>query len=328
MKNSLYPWQESTWELLAKQAERLHHALLVHGPAGIGKLAFTERFAQFLLCESAGGTSRPCGACEGCRWFAAGSHPDFRRLEPEALARRVAAEDEAESPPAAASKGTKPSQEIKVDQVRGLDGFLGLRSHRGRRRIVLVHPAEAMNANAANALLKALEEPQPGAHFILVSHRPARLPPTIRSRCAAVPMALPELGLARAWLKEQGVPEAEGWLAFAGGAPLQALSYAAEGGNPVAAMRAALKARDLDAMQAASGREDLEALVEVLQRRAIDVAMRSLGGHDRFGMGQASRDPAAWLRYARQLGRFRALARHPLNPRLVAGEMVLGMPRE
>jgi DNA polymerase-3 subunit delta' len=323
-----YPWQKPAWLLLERQGERLHHALLIHGPAGIGKLAFAERFVQFLLCESAGSAPKPCGACDGCRWFTAGSHPDFRRLEPEALARRAAAEDEGESPAPATSRATKPSQEIKVDQVRGLDAFLGLRSHRGRRRIVLVHPAEAMNANAANALLKALEEPQPGAHFILVSHRPSRLLPTIRSRCLAVPMALPDLELARVWLKEQGVPEAEGWLAFAGGAPLQALAYAAEAGSPVATMRAALKARDLDAMQAASGREDLEALVEVLQRRAIDVAMRSLGGHDRFGMGQASRNPAAWLRYARELGRFRGLARHPLNPRLLAGEIVAALPRE
>lgn len=324
----IYPWQGSTWSRLEMQGERLHHALLIHGPAGTGKLAFAERFVQFLLCESAGSAPKPCGACDGCRWFTAGSHPDFRRLEPEALARRAAAEDEAESPAPPASKGAKPSQEIKVDQVRGLDGFLSLRSHRGRRRIVLVHPAEAMNANAANALLKALEEPQPGAHFILVSDRPARLLATMRSRCLAVPMPLPELELASAWLKEQGVPEAEGWLAFAGGAPLQALAYAADGGSPVAGMRAALKGRDLDAMQAASGREDLEALVEVLQRRAIDVAMTSLGGRGRFGMGQTSRVPAAWLRYARELGRFRALARHPLNPRLLAGEIVAGMPRE
>ena len=327
MKDSIYPWQKSAWEWLTGQGERLHHALLIHGPAGIGKLAFAERFAQFLLCESAGET-KPCGACDGCRWFAAGSHPDLRRLEPEALARRFAVEEEGETPAASAAKAAKPSQEIKVDQVRELDGFLSLRSHRGRRRIVLVQPAEAMNVHAANALLKALEEPQPGAHFLLVSHRPARLLPTIRSRCAAVPLALPEPALARAWLKEQGVSEAEAWLAFAGGTPVQALVYASEGSGAMARMRAALKARDLDTMQAASGREELEALAEVLQRRAIDVGMRSLGGRDRYGTGQASRYAAAWLRYARELGRFRAMARHPLNPRLMAGEMLAGMPKD
>jgi DNA polymerase-3 subunit delta' len=316
------------WERLERQGERLHHALLLHGPAGIGKLALAERFAQLLLCEADDAVPKPCGACDGCRWFQAASHPDFRRLEPEALARRAAQDDEAETAVPAATKAAKPSLEIKVDQVRALDGFLSLRSHRGRRRIVLVHPAEAMNANAANALLKALEEPQPGAHFILVSHRAARLLPTIRSRCVAVPMTLPDPQLARAWLKEQRVPEADAWLAFAGGAPLQALVYATEAGSPIAAMRKALQARDIESLQAASGREELEALAEVLQRRAIDVAMRSLGGRGRYGMGETSRNAAAWLRYARQMGRFRALARHPLDARLLAGEMLSGMPKD
>jgi DNA polymerase III subunit delta' len=323
-----YIWQNSAWERLQSQVERLHHALLIHGPAGVGKFALAERFAQRLLCEAGDSARKPCGACDGCRWFAASTHPDFRLLEPEALARRVAVEDDTDSPAPATSKTAKASQEIKVDQVRELDQFLTLRSHRGERRVVLVHPAETMNANAANALLKALEEPRPGAHFILVSHRPARLLPTVRSRCAAVPMGLPDPELAQAWLKEQGVPEAEGWLAFAGGAPLQALAYAREGGSPIASMRRALLSRDFDAMQAAKGREDLEALAEVLQRRAIDVAMRSLVGRERYGLGGSSRHAGAWLRYARAMGRFRALARHPLNPRLMAGEMLAEMPQD
>lgn len=309
------------------QSGRLHHALLIHGPVGIGKLALAEQFAQLLLCESSPGVPKPCGACDGCRWYIAGSHPDLRRLEPESMARRVGMDDEGETPAPGTTRAAKPSQEIKVDQVRGLDSFLSLRSHRGRRRVVLVHPAEAMNPNAANALLKALEEPQPGAHFILVSHRPARLLPTIRSRCAGVPMTLPERDVARAWLKEQGVPEAEGWLAFTGGAPLQALAYAGAAGDVIGTMRKALQSGNIDAIQAAGGREDLEALAEVLQRRAIDVAMRSLGGRDRYGLGGSSRHAGAWLRYARAMGRFRALARHPLNPRLMAGEMLAEMPK-
>jgi DNA polymerase III subunit delta' len=324
----LYPWTNFIEKKLQARGDRLHHALLIHGPAGIGKLALAERFAQFLLCESPAGTPQPCGVCDACRWYLAGTHPDLRRLEPESMARRIAQDDEAETPAPAALRGTKPSQEIKVDQVRGLDGFLNLRSHRGRRRVVLVHPAEAMNPNAANALLKALEEPQPGAHFILVSHRPARLLPTIRSRCAAVPLTVPEGGVALAWLKEQGAADAGAWLAFSGGAPLQALALAGDAGGAVARMLKALQTRDFGALEAAGGREELEALAEVLQRRAIDVAMRSLGGRERYGLGQASRRAAAWLRYARELGQFRALARHPLNPRLLAGEMLAGMPME
>jgi DNA polymerase-3 subunit delta' len=326
LSNNIYPWHETAWKRLEAQQERLHHALLVHGPEGIGKLEFAERLAQRLLCESASNRAKPCGACEACRWIQAGSHPDFRRLEPEALARRGPHDEEAEPAASSTTRAAKPSQEIKVDQVRGLDGFLSLRSHRGRLRIVLVHPAEAMNPNAANALLKALEEPQPGAHFILISHRPSRLLPTIRSRCVAVPLGLPAVALAQRWLAEKGIADAAPWVAFAGGAPLRALAYATDGESPIATVRKALLARDLDGLQAVATREDVEALAEVLQRRAIDVAMRSLGGRERYGMGMRSRDPAAWLRYARQLGRFRALARHPLNPRLLAGEMIGAMP--
>ena len=80
----IYPWQEFVWKRLEAQSERLHHALLIHGPVGIGKLALAEQFAQLLLCESSQGTTKPCGACDGCRWYLAGTHPDFRRLEPEA----------------------------------------------------------------------------------------------------------------------------------------------------------------------------------------------------------------------------------------------------
>jgi len=324
----IYPWQELIWKRLEAQSERLHHALLIHGPVGIGKLALAEQFAQLLLCESIQGTTKPCGACDGCRWYLAGTHPDFRRLEPESLARRAAVDEEGETPAPGTSRAAKPSQEIKVDQVRGLDNFLSLRSHRGRRRIVLVHPAEAMNLNAANALLKALEEPQPGAHFILVSHRPARLLPTIRSRCAAVPMAVPDREQALAWLSEQGVGDAGAWLAFSGGAPLQSRTLASEPAGAVAGMRRALAGMDFDALRAAGNREELEALAEVLQKRAIDTAMRSLAGAQRYGLGGTSRRAADWLRYAREMGRFRALARAPLNPGLMAGEMLSKMPKD
>lgn len=327
MKNSVYPWQEHIWRQLLDLRAKLPQALLIHGPMGIGKLALAEVFAQILLCEASGELQAPCGRCDGCRWFLAGSHPDFRRLEPEILAQqRVSVEVEDEPVPAAA-KSQKASSEIKIDQVRELDGFLNLRSHRGRRRVVLVHPAEAMNPNAANALLKGLEEPQADAHFILVSHRPARLLPTIRSRCVALPVALPKPEDAAPWLKEQRVADGEQWLAYAGGAPLRAVEYATGAGELVARYRQALGARDFDALAAVNDREQLEALAEVLQKHALDVALASCAGRARFGQAKSSPNAAAWLRYARQMGKNRLLASHPLNPRLFAGEMLAGMPK-
>jgi len=324
----IFPWQTGLWKQLRERQASQPHALLIHGPAGIGKLALAEHHAQSLLCEAEDAGRAPCGECDGCRWFVAGSHPDFRRVEPESLARRPEETEDSEEPAASPGKRVKPSTEIKVDQVRALDGFLNLKSHRGGRRVALVHPAEAMNPNAANALLKGLEEPPPGAYFLLVSHRPARLLATIRSRCVAVPVPAPDPGVSAAWLAQQGAKSADQWLAFAAGAPLMALQYAQGSGEALARLREALQAGDREALGAVNDREQLEALAEVLQKHALDVAFASFCGQSRFGEAKPSGNAAAWLRYARKAGRNRVLARHPLNPRLFAGEMLGGMPEE
>jgi DNA polymerase III subunit delta' len=326
MKYMIYPWQNDLWKYLESSTARMPHALLIHGPEGIGKLALAQHLSQALLCEADDRSVAPCGRCEGCRWFVAGSHPDFRLVGPETIARTAAGE--AENPPASPAKAGKPSQEIKVDQVRALDGFLSLGSHREGRRVTLVHPAEAMNPNAANALLKAIEEPPGGALFILVSHRPARLLPTVRSRCVAIPVSVPEATVAQGWLAAQGTQDAAFWLAYAGGAPLRALRYATEAAPALRRSLKALEGRDLDTLGSVNDREQLEALAEVLQKYALDKALASLCGQGRFSMAAASGDPFAWLRFARLMGRHRALARHPVNPRLFAGEMLRGMPKD
>ena len=323
----IFPWTVETWKELQRRVETLPHALLVHGPAGIGKLALAEHFAQRLLCESANPSLAPCGGCDGCRWYQAGNHPDFRRLEPESMARRLEVTEEAEAPATGPAKAAKPSTEIKVEQVRALEPFLNVQSHRGGRRVVLVHPAEDMNPSAANALLKGLEEPPQGAFFLLVSHRPARLLATIRSRCVPLPMAMPARGASEAWLNQQGVKEPGRWLAFASGAPLLALQYSQGAAESLDEVLRLLQARDVDALGAVNDRERLEVLAEVLQKHALDVAFASFCGATRFGGAKPSRDPAAWLRYARKAGRNRALARHPLNPRLFAGEMLAELPK-
>lgn len=321
----LYPWQNEAARRLLGLFGRMPHALLIHGPRGSGKLALAEHLAQALLCEAADPSLAPCGTCEGCRWYLAGSHPDFRRVEPEALARRPEAADEglAEGP----VRSAKPSTEIRIEQVRALDGFLNLRSHRGRQRIALVHPAEDMNTNAANALLKSLEEPPGDAVFVLVAHRPARLPATVRSRCVAVAVGLPDRAAAESWLAEQGVDQPGRWLAYASGAPLQALELAGSGEASVR-LRKALESRDLDTLRAVNDRESLEALAEALQKYALDRSFATFVGRGKYGTARPSRSGKAWLRFARRMGKYRALARHPLNPRLFAGEMLAEMPED
>ena len=312
----MHPWNQALFESLKARAERFPHALLIHGARGAGKLALAEHTAQFLLCEDP--AHRPCGRCEGCRWFAAGSHPDFRRLEPEALARESAVEPEegGEAP----TKRGKPSLQIRIEQVRELDGFLNVGSHRGRLRVALVHPAEDMNPNAANALLKGLEEPPEGAVFLLVSHRPSQLLPTIRSRCVALAVPIPPQEAALQWLAEQGAKNPERWLAYAGGAPLRALEYAAH---------AEVLERLLQRPTPVDDRDELEALADALQKIALDRALTALGLAPKYQTGSIPRDPArarAWLAFGRSMGQWRLLTRHPLNPKLFSAEMVASLP--
>jgi DNA polymerase III subunit delta' len=305
----MHPWNQPILDSLAQRLDRLPHAILMHGPQGVGKLALAERAAQLFLCE---GAPRPCDKCDACRWFLAGNHPDFRRLEPEALAKEPADTDEEPK----ARKAKQPSIEIKIDQVRELADFLYIGSHRGKLRVALVHPAEHMNENAANALLKGLEEPPLGAIFILVSHRPAQLLPTIRSRCVSIPVAMPMRDAALAWLSKEGVKDAARWLAYAGGAPLRAVDYAARG-------PAALAPVDV--------REGLEPLAEALQKTAVDRAMIAFGLPPKYQTTSAAVAPEKareWLAFARRMGEDRLLCRHPLNPRLFSAAMLAAMPSE
>lgn len=316
--------QKSIWARLTDKLDRLPHALLLHGVPGVGKLALAERFAQLLLCEKPQQGSQPCGVCDGCRWFLGGNHPDIRTLEPETMARGAAVAEEGEEEKA---KDGKPSNQIKIEQTRALGDFVHLVSHRGGRRVAIIHPAEDMNGATANSLLKVLEEPPAGAVFLLVSHRPARLLPTIRSRCVPVPVPLPDPQAAAAWLAARGINNAGAWLAFAGGAPLRALEYATGArGAAIERVLRGIAAGDRAALADAKDRDALEPLAEVLQKIALDRSFAALTGRAKYGGGAGAGDARAWLSYARAMGRNRLLARHPLNVKLFAAEMVAGMP--
>ena len=143
------------WAGLQGRRQRMPHSLLLIGQKGLGKFALARRFAASLLCESPEVDGVACGKCLACNWFEQGNHPDFRLLQPEALADDLEVEDGKK----------KPSQQITIDQVRSLDEFFNVGTHRGGLRIVLVNPTEAMNRNTANSLLKVLEEPSPSTLF-------------------------------------------------------------------------------------------------------------------------------------------------------------------
>ncbi|MEW7978314.1 MAG: DNA polymerase III subunit delta' [Candidatus Sedimenticola endophacoides] len=197
-----YPWhQENRDKLwLTHQAGKLPHALLLSGARGLGKHPFAIRFAASLLCREPAADGVPCGACQGCRLFRAGTHPDYRRIEPEA-----------------------PGKAIRVDAIREFISREGLTSQAGRYKITIIEPADALNVAAANSLLKTLEEPVPHTLIILITAHPGRLPATIRSRCQHLKFAPPGRPQALQWLQEQGVADAGLLLDLTSGAPLQAL---------------------------------------------------------------------------------------------------------
>jgi DNA polymerase-3 subunit delta' len=203
-----YPWQDSLWQQLAGRKQHAH-AYLLHGPAGIGKRALAERLIASLLCQ------RPtahdaCGECKSCLLLKAGSHPDNYILEPE-----------------------EADKAIKVDQVRELVGFVVQTAQMGGRKVVLIEPAESMNVNAANALLKSLEEPSGDTVLLLVSHQTSRLLPTIKSRCQQQACPLPSEAMSLAWLA-QALPDCSPeerveLLTLAAGSPLAAVKLQARG---------------------------------------------------------------------------------------------------
>ena len=203
-----YPWQDGLWQQMAGRP-RHAHAYLLHGPAGIGKRALAERLMASLLCHNPGSLNA-CGECKSCLLIKAGSHPDNYVLEPE-----------------------EADKAIKVDQVRDLVSFVVQTAQMGGRKVVLIEPVEAMNINAANALLKSLEEPSGDTVLLLVSHQPSRLLPTIKSRCVQQACPLPSEAMSLEWLA-QALPDSTDeeraeLLTLAAGSPLAAVSLQVQG---------------------------------------------------------------------------------------------------
>ncbi len=228
----LLPWLERPLrEALGLRAAK---AVLLHGPDGNGQFGLALAIARAFLCESereSTSMAQACGRCASCRLFAARTHPDLMLLIPDSLRESLgwaaAAADDVGV--AAATGKSKPSKEIRVDDVRAVVAFAQSSSARGLGKVVLIHPAQHMNVIAANALLKTLEEPPGLTRYILSSNAADTLLPTVRSRCVAVPVALPAQESALAWLESHGVKAGRVMLAATGGRPLETLQWAQTG---------------------------------------------------------------------------------------------------
>ncbi len=204
-----YAWHEPQWRVVRERMHLLPQAMLIVANRGTGKLGFASRLAGHLLCE-ADAQLRPCQDCKSCSMKDSGHHPDLHLLTTEAAnetavsflgdhVQRYCADDRPK-------KGTKskPSSIINVEQVRSVSRALQMTSARGGNRVCLVTPADALNINAANALLKILEEPFPGTYFILLTSQLHTLPPTVRSRCSVLNLQNPSLADSTSWLEDGG----------------------------------------------------------------------------------------------------------------------------
>ncbi len=212
-------------------ASQRGHALLVHGSPGVGALPYALTLAQAWLCEGQDArtpTAGPCGRCASCRMVRTHLHPDLMVLMPETLRRAFEwplVDDKLDGD----ESKRKPSRQIRIDEVRALIDWSTKTSARGRGKVAVVHPADALNVQSANALLKTLEEPPVGTRLLLTTADPAQLLPTVRSRCQLQVLAAPPADVAAAWLASQGQPQAEVLLAACSGRPLDALALAQAG---------------------------------------------------------------------------------------------------
>jgi DNA polymerase-3 subunit delta' len=184
-------------------ADRLHHAYLFEGPAGVGKRLTAQWLSLMVNCTDPDEAMRPCGRCHTCRTILAGNHPDVSVVEPDP---------------------TKASARISVAAIREVIRRTGYHRYGARRRVVLVDPAEAMAAPAANALLKTLEEPPDGTGFVLIATHADSLLPTILSRCQRIRFGPVPTEQLVPWLAERGIDDPEATARLSGGCPGVALS--------------------------------------------------------------------------------------------------------
>jgi DNA polymerase-3 subunit delta' len=329
----IFPWQNEDWQALQTMRAQLPHAILLHGQAGIGKRALAMAFGQALLCSTPKSNGLACGQCESCHWVEQGNHPDFQLVRPEALDEDGDVAESARD--SSDSKKKAPSKIIRIEQVRRLIERVGVGSHRGGWRVVVMYPLDMLPVEAANALLKTLEEPPSNTLFLLVTDRIDRLLPTILSRCRQYPVKPPTAEVALNWLKTQGVADAASLLAESGNAPLAAQEAAGADERPQLAALVDQLAR-ADRFEPLAAAEQLQKMplplvFSTVQRWLFDLISQRMAGQTRYfpahgtaAAACASRvDTHALHTMLRSVQERRRHENHPLAPRLVLESLFL-----
>lgn len=277
-QRTIHPWNQTLWQQLTLEPERSNHALLFHGNKGLGKFNLASALAHFVLTDN---------HSQSESLFNAGSHPDLHIVMPEGLIAEIgeAAQSQHGLMATYAARyiephSGKPRKAITIDQIRKLSAALTTHPHITEHRMILIVAAETMNRNAANALLKSLEEPPANTLFVIVCDEISVLPKTVRSRCSLINFHAPDYDSALAWLQQQNAlpaDECATYLSVADNHPLQAIELFKSGylGNLKSVLTDVnhLWMRRIEITSAAKKWQQLGALrtVDILQKLATDL---------------------------------------------------------
>ncbi len=325
-----YPWLNKA---IGKLPKDLPGALLIHGQSGIGKRQLAYALAQSLLCADAVAPGTPCGRCAACHLFEVGNHVDYRLIQPESET-----EEGGLSGIAKAGKGKRASVRILVDDIRSLADLVANASHMGGAKVVVVAPAEALQPNAGNALLKMLEEPNRGTYFILVASAIHKILPTISSRCFKLAVSSPSPADATAWLSGRVTDHVAESLRLTSHAPIAALALSENSDFWPAreALMAEFGESTADPLRLAAGAEKLEPEVvgRLLGMWIYDLLAAQAGGDARYHADMdniiqriarqvSGADLYHWSDSVREYTR---AALHPLNKRLALEALFASWP--
>lgn len=321
----LAPWLQRQLDGLLSQRG---HALLLAGPSGLGQYELALALARVWLCE-APGQHGACGQCGSCHAIDVRTHADLCVLMPETLSLELDWPLDEGAQKEIDDKKRKPSKLIRVEAAREAVSFTQFTRSRGRAKVVLVYPADRMNMESANTLLKTLEEPVGEVRFVLATEAAHQLLPTIRSRCQGHAMAWPDADEALTWLQQastglskpaSGVEreQARVWLQAAGGRPDDALDWA----------RSGLNAQTWTDLPQALARGDWTLMAEwtpsrqlaVLQKLCHDLMARAAGAAPRFFPVECLPRAPRWgvlSSWSRELMAAARTVEHPFNPGLM-----------
>ncbi len=313
----LAPWLQR--QLQAVLAQR-GHAVLLAGPSGLGQYELALAMARAWLCEQPTANGA-CGECASCHAIDVRTHADLCTLMPETLCVTLGWPIDESDQREIDEKKRKPSRFIRVESARQAVAFTQTTSARGGQKVVMVYPADRLNVEAANTLLKTLEEPAPSVRFVLATEATHQLLPTIRSRCQTVQLAWPQAEEGMAWLQAQGgmnLSAALAWWHASGGRPDMALALSRSGLTPEQWVK----------LPQALARGDWSALAEqppatqldVLQKLCHDLMARAAGAPSRFFPQDQLPPPPPWrvlALWSRELALAARSVEHPFQAGLL-----------